>query len=373
MAYCTNCGHQLADGSKFCSACGNKVDASPMANNEERKTVYEGKIYKCPSCGESVPGFAASCPTCGHEFRGLESSGSARELAYKLERASSDEQKANLIRHFPIPNTREDILEFMILASTNMENNFKQEVSEAWSVKFEQAYEKSKIIYGESEDFSRCYNFFLRKKEANRRATKHNEKKEKQLRKKEQSDKKYNRAAKLLDKSSEWIPFVCMFLLIVLLIGWGTIPHAIKEHQLEKLVNEVEQHISDGDFEAARRKASQIIDDSGWSEDSENKWNGIRESLLEAIAREEVMAGEKIYVGMSHSDMEGKQHSDIVAYLSQQGFTNIKTEKIADLITGWLTKDGSIEKVTIDGITDFNEKSAFKVDAEVIVYYHTFK
>lgn len=373
MAFCSNCGHQLADGANFCSVCGNKIDALSAAHNEQRKTVYEGRIYKCPSCGESVPGFAASCPTCGHEFRGLESSGSARELAYKLERASSDEQKANLIRHFPIPNTREDILEFMILASTNIENNFKQEVAEAWSVKFEQAYEKSKIIYGESEDFSRCYNFFLRKKEANRRAIRHNEKKQKQLYKKKQSDKKHDLAFKLFDKGLEWIPFAMMFLVLVLVVCWGTIPHAIQEHRLEKLVSEVEQLIDDGDFEAARRKANQIIDDSDWSKESTDKWNSIRESLLEAIAREEVMAGEKIYVGMSHSDMEGKQYSDIIAYLSQQGFTNIKTEKIADLITGWITKDGSIEKVTIDGITDFNEKSAFKVDAEVIVYYHTFK
>lgn len=343
------------------------------SSEPQRKVIYEGNIQKCPSCGESIPGFVASCPTCGHEFRGSRSTLSVRELSHKLEHASSDSVKANLIRNFPIPNTREDILEFMILASTNIENNFQQEVSEAWSVKFEQAYEKSKILYGEAAEFSRCYDLFLRKKEANQQALKRNEREEKRLRQKEEAAKSRDRASKFFEKNKEWMIPIGIFLALFLFVGSWSIPHAVKEHQLEKLVEEVEQCIDAGDFEAARRKANQIIDDSGWSTESEKKWNDIRESLLEAIAREEVLVGDKLYVGMSQKDMKGENYSNIVTHLERQGFTNVKTEAIADLITGWVTKDGSVEKVTINGSTDFDEGSAIEPDAEIVVYYHTFK
>lgn len=349
------------------------ASAQPEASEPKRKTVYEGRIHKCPSCGENISSFMASCPSCRYEFRDSEASVSVRELSRKLELASSDKEKADLIRNFPIPNTREDILEFMILASTNIENSFQQEVSEAWSVKFEQAYEKSKILYGEMEEFSRCHDLFLRKKEASRKTIQRNEQKARRLYRKEQSEKSRTRVASFFAKNKEWILPIGIFVALFLFIGSQSIPHKIKEYQLEKLVQEVEQCIDDGDFEEARRKASQIIDDSGWSTDSKRKWNDIRESMFEAITREEVLAGEKICVGMSQKNMKGEEYSDIVTHLERQGFTNVKTEVIADLITGWITSDGEVEKVTINGLTDFDEKSAFEPDSEIVVFYHTFK
>lgn len=49
MAFCSNCGKELATGAKFCFECGTpagKVDVTT------RRTVYSGEIHKCPSCGE---------------------------------------------------------------------------------------------------------------------------------------------------------------------------------------------------------------------------------------------------------------------------------------------------------------------------------
>ena len=70
MAFCSNCGHQLADGANFCSACGNKIDTIPMAHNEQRKMVYDGEIHKCPQCGEVINSFVSICPACGLELKG---------------------------------------------------------------------------------------------------------------------------------------------------------------------------------------------------------------------------------------------------------------------------------------------------------------
>ena len=48
MAFCSNCGQQLDDKAKFCSACGTSRSVQQTANENKRKTVYEGEIRKCP-------------------------------------------------------------------------------------------------------------------------------------------------------------------------------------------------------------------------------------------------------------------------------------------------------------------------------------
>src|SRR5699024_11840809 len=46
--------------------------------------------------------------------------------------------------------------------------------------------------------------------------------------------------------------------------------------------------------------------------------------------------------------------------------------KIEDLIVGWLTNDGDIEYVSVDGDKNFSPDTAFPKDVEVIIAYHTF-
>ena len=54
----------------------------------------------------------------------------------------------------------------------------------------------------------------------------------------------------------------------------------------------------------------------------------------------------------------------------KHGFTNIKTEAIDDLIFGWLTEDGEVEKVTVDGDEDYSADTWVAADVEVVIYYH---
>ena len=73
-----------------------------------------------------------------------------------------DQQKINLIRSFVIPNTKEDILEFAVLAASNVEasayddsygilstlqNGRRKAVSDAWLAKLKQAYQKAKLVF----------------------------------------------------------------------------------------------------------------------------------------------------------------------------------------------------------------------------------
>lgn len=62
--FCKKCGNRLEQDADFCNNCGLSV----TNKSNERKMVFEGKIHKCPNCGEVVKSFVGICPACGFEF-----------------------------------------------------------------------------------------------------------------------------------------------------------------------------------------------------------------------------------------------------------------------------------------------------------------
>lgn len=75
---------------------------------------------------------------------------------------------------------------------------------------------------------------------------------------------------------------------------------------------------------------------------------------------------------LSSSDLGSQNYLDIVEQFKAAGFTNVSTEAIRDLVTGWITSDGEIEEVSIAGSTDFESSDEFAPDVAVTVRYHTF-
>ena len=59
--------------------------------------------------------------------------------------------------------------------------------------------------------------------------------------------------------------------------------------------------------------------------------------------------------------------------LQKLGFTEIYEKPIRDLVTGWIKKDGAVEKVTIGSVYPFKKNSVFSYDVEITIEYHTFK
>lgn len=59
--------------------------------------------------------------------------------------------------------------------------------------------------------------------------------------------------------------------------------------------------------------------------------------------------------------------------LQELGFTEIYEKPIRDLVTGWVKKDGAVEKVTIGSVYPFKKNSVFPYDVEITIEYHTFK
>ena len=159
MAFCSNCGKELVSGAKFCFECGTPVG---KVDETARRTVYSGEIHKCPSCGEVLESFVDVCPTCGYELRGASNSDSVREFAAKIDSAQTDVQRVNIIRSYLVPNTKEDIFEFMILASTNIMGEQPKKVFDAWLVKFEQSYQKAQLVIKDSSDMARIKTIYDR-------------------------------------------------------------------------------------------------------------------------------------------------------------------------------------------------------------------
>ncbi len=145
--YCSGCGVELKDGAKYCPSCGmaTALGATPKAEAERQET-WEGTVRKCPVCGEILPSFTATCPACGYELREAAASASVREFSDRLASATDPSMRAGIIEAFPVPNTREDIAEFLIMAAANVESCDNDKEFHAWRAKLDQCSHKARMI-----------------------------------------------------------------------------------------------------------------------------------------------------------------------------------------------------------------------------------
>lgn len=210
MPFCTNCGQEVPGGAKYCRNCGAATSEEFLNKEETRKQTYAGEIRKCPNCGEHLSAFEVSCHNCNFEFHNIAASTAVQNLANEISKieagridydkdinskqrlgkeeeiSSIDKSIANVIRTFAVPNTKEDILEFMMLAASNIEMELLEDnpnatvdvksrklVSDAWVIKFEQTYQKAKMALGKSPDFIEIKEYYEKKeKEIHRSKTK---------------------------------------------------------------------------------------------------------------------------------------------------------------------------------------------------------
>ena len=191
MQFCPYCGTKLDDGARFCKNCGESMVQSQQATETatfheppktetqqpkaepvkedprtKRKTVYDGELHKCPNCGELLKSFTTVCPTCAYELRGVHTNSPVEALAKRVEMASSLDDKIELITNFYIPNTKEDIMEFMILAASNIDvkKGVDDDVTKAWISKLDQVYQRAEISMGGHPDFAQIKSIYDRKK-----------------------------------------------------------------------------------------------------------------------------------------------------------------------------------------------------------------
>lgn len=71
-------------------------------------------------------------------------------------------------------------------------------------------------------------------------------------------------------------------------------------------------------------------------------------------------------------DYEGRDYQEVVSELASLGFANITLKRANDLVTGWLTKEGSIQSIRINGVSGFEKGESFAFDDEIVIVVHTF-
>jgi sensor c-di-GMP phosphodiesterase-like protein len=74
----------------------------------------------------------------------------------------------------------------------------------------------------------------------------------------------------------------------------------------------------------------------------------------------------------SAESFKGKDYNDIVTQLKAAGFTNVSTQAQKDLITGWVHKENSVVRVSVNGSTDYSASDRFAPNTKIVVTYHAF-
>lgn len=76
---------------------------------------------------------------------------------------------------------------------------------------------------------------------------------------------------------------------------------------------------------------------------------------------------------LTSKEAKGMDYLEVIEAFEDAGFTNVTTDIEYDIITGWLTDDGEVKSVTINGEKKFDSYDEYRLDAEVVVTYHTLK
>jgi hypothetical protein len=156
-----------------------KRNATPPPTAAPKSEKY-GDIRKCPACGTILQSFQTKCNDCGHEFTNISANNVISQLSKKLSEIEKElqreaekdedydpkltfaldmrilEKQASYIDTFPIPNTKEDILEFLSLSvpqasvklnwyERNVSHTGQYKLIKSWKAKAEQTIMKARF------------------------------------------------------------------------------------------------------------------------------------------------------------------------------------------------------------------------------------
>lgn len=148
-----------------------------------------GDVRKCPSCGAMIESLKAKCPQCGFEFSNIDGNSTTQILLAKLdaidaERAKNESnqsvlggivrgigrfyaggfgldratnRKCQIIQAYPIPNTKDDLIEMLTLAhswahgASNGVEDLK--MIKAWKTKEKQLLAKADLVLKNDADY----------------------------------------------------------------------------------------------------------------------------------------------------------------------------------------------------------------------------
>lgn len=134
-----------------------RKEQNSTQSNLSSKSNKEGDLKKCPSCGGAVQSFKTTCFDCGHEFRGTKGVSSILALTKKIDAINFnvedyDDVIEGIISNYPIPNTKEDLLEFISIGISKAAWG-EGGIKEAWADKADEAINKLDVISTGDQSF----------------------------------------------------------------------------------------------------------------------------------------------------------------------------------------------------------------------------
>lgn len=351
--FCSYCGTKLDEGARFCKNCGEPVaqtqrivngvsfqespetKTQPPKNEQVKEdlraktqTVYDGKLHKCPNCGELLKSFTTVCPICGYEVRSVTTNSPVEALAKKVEMASSLDDKIELITNFYIPNTKEDIYDFFILAVSNLEDKW-YDTDDAWRAKLEQAYHKAKLSFGNTPEFEYLEKLYTRtRKEVNKRE---------------------RGIAALYRRNKTVFIGSVMAIVGITMLTIGII----------MMINKVE--VGDVLFWMSLLCFCFIPSISLFTEDDRKDKKKKTQQESNSLIRT---------IGKDYNEFYHENHDDMVEYLRTRGFRNIVTKPVKK---GLLDTEGDVEGISVAGNTKFDGDDEFDIDSTIIIRYYSRK
>lgn len=148
-----------------------------------------GEARKCPSCGANVVGLQGRCPYCGTTFEGMLVNSAMERLAEAIWKATreskeryaktavemkqvkarsnrmsrlwdivnevdddTDEVVAGIIKNFPIPNTKTDLMEFIIALKPKTQGSDSDLIKDAYYAKYKECLDKARYMFPDDHE-----------------------------------------------------------------------------------------------------------------------------------------------------------------------------------------------------------------------------
>lgn len=369
--FCPNCGSILENQEGFshrkkgwvCKDCG-----QALYGKDDKKRKYQGIVWTCDVCGEILDnqrGFSDKhgiwkCKSCGYD---------------------NIIDESNIISSEETPTPEIEMMRFIV------EDGIKRIISKAVTYNNDDEYDEEDESYDYNDDidddptsyeeYEKIYEEKRKKKEILEKIRLEEEKIDKEKRK---AWSRKNRKKILIGLVSF---LIIVFILTILIVSKNLIQVGYSPDKLIGLKYDLveEKLYSKGftnieirkitDLTLKERKKSEIVTEVIIG----NKNNFSSKSKF--FSNEKIIivyhTTKKIFPPITSKAAKGKDYKDIVTEFKNKGFVNIKTKKIKDLVTGWITKDGEVDSITINSKNDYTTLDEFEEDAEVIINYHTFK
>jgi uncharacterized Zn finger protein (UPF0148 family) len=153
-----------------------KADEEKAASSAPKSNKF-GDVKKCPACGAIVQSYQGVCPECGYAFENIEANSSSQRFSEMLDKMTKeDEEKSTFkkitqtyagaftgkgndtrihaaIRNFPVPNTKADLMEFIITMKTKMSDN-QSLYADAYRTKYKECIDKARMLFPHDKDLA---------------------------------------------------------------------------------------------------------------------------------------------------------------------------------------------------------------------------